>query len=137
MRPVVQVVCRDYDPGQDPDTIHGIFNVIGCPSFPASPGFDVVFGMQMEAEDIGRTVDYTLRMVQPDGRTLEAPHTREPLPTSGVGIPNIWWPNFGTSSLTFPVKGTYELYLMVDGEGVAMAAVELLPSADLIDPPSE
>lgn len=126
MRPIVQVVCRDYDPDRAPDTIVGIFNVIGCPVFPASPGFDIVFGMQLEAEDIGRTVDYTLRVVQPDGITLGAPTTRHVLPATGVGVPNVWWPNFGTSTLTFPMKGTYELYLMVDGEPVAMAEVELV-----------
>ncbi len=130
MRPVVQVVCRDYDPDRDPHTIVKIFNVIACPVFPASPGFDIVFGMQMEAEDIGRTVDFTLRMVQPDGIELEASTTRENLPSTGVGVPNIWWASFATSSLTFPTKGTYELYLMVDGEPEAMAVVELVALDD-------
>ncbi|MEZ4501025.1 MAG: hypothetical protein R3C39_00155 [Dehalococcoidia bacterium] len=107
--------------------VRGILRQVWFDRLPVSrDNLNVVFIMEIDAEDAGQQVEFFLRTVSPDGQETETAHHSTTLPEYRRAMQD-WTPVFQHGPATLPQSGTYEFRLIVEGSVRAVAKLELVP----------
>lgn len=135
MRILYSFACEQAEPRENRLDIHGLFQELFAPGFPAAHQMVYVLGVEWDVEGPGRQV-FKIDMLDPAGApafTIQG-HTEvsrrrkgDPPPRTVLVLP--------IEDIHFPTEGTYFFQLQVgDGEPVTLSPLHLLETdADLVD----
>lgn len=130
MRVTMAVAC-DYaliDKG-DKLSVIGIFTTIGAQTVPCThPQMALVVALEVEPEDMGRTVLFEIEPTDQDGRRIADPIRQEiNVPTEGA-LRRRFDLIFNFVGFSFPAYGPYSFTVFLDAEPSASILVAVLPS---------
>jgi len=127
MRVLLAVAC-DYAmiDRSDKLSVIGIFTTIGSQSVPCShPHMALVVSLEVEPEDMGRTVLFEIEPTDQDGRRIADPIRQEiNVPNEGV-LRRRFDMIFNLVGFTFPAYGPYSFTVFLDAEPVATIPVTM------------
>lgn len=128
MQKLIEVACLDFEDG-NPPRIDRAFNGMNYNELPLElpGGFWVVYSFVLEGpEDRARPWTYFVHGIRPDGAwqdtaavTSEGMPTLDPGETMRITLP------IRFETFTFEMAGAYQFQLIVDGEQLANAQIEV------------
>ena len=132
MMETVFLFCTDASAGPDGKlNIHGVFNDLRAPDFPARQDQMVLAGIvEWDRHEQGR-IPFRIDLIDPEGMsifTIEGHTDVEPQPQSGAPARTQFV--LPLKSVMFPVPGRYQIRMDFDGHKTTGPSMYLLRSSD-------
>ena len=132
MMETVFLFCTDASAGPDGKlNIHGVFNDLSAPDFPARQDQMVLAGIvEWDRHEQGR-IPFRIDLIDPEGMsifTIEGHTDVEPQPQSGAPARTQFV--LPLKNVMFPVPGRYQIRMDFDGHKTTGPSMYLLRSSD-------
>lgn len=125
MQPIILAAMYEYvqDDGGLP-TLRRLFRQVDYRDLPITLSFFVVWSFELEPQELGRELQFVIRIVTPGGTAHDSKPRLMRLPSAGAGASTAWTV-IEPYVVTFRKPGVHEFRLVAEGHPDAVIRIEL------------